>query len=147
MVKNILLCVLGTFGFCAVLNAPKKHIKYILLGAFISAGVYELCEKRLLLGVFSSTLISAVVVEFYSEAVARAIKAPAIVILVPCEIPLLPGGYLFYAVTSVVSGKLDLFFHYASLTACVAFALAMGAVICLIVLAVLRRCKERFTDN
>ena len=73
-----------------MLNAPKKHIAYILLGAFISAGVYEICEKRLMLGVFSSTLLSAVIVEFYSEIVARIVKTPATVILIPAEVPLLP---------------------------------------------------------
>lgn len=145
MIKNILLCVLGTLGFCSVLNAPKKHIVYILIGALLSVGAYEICEKRLALGVFPSTLISAVIAEFYSEIVARIIKAPAIVILLPAEIPLLPGGYLYYAMTSVVNKKFDSFARYAALTVSVAFALAMGAVICLLALAAVRRIKERFT--
>ena len=145
MVERVLLCVLGTLGFCGVLNAPKKHIVYIVLGAFISAGGYEICTSRLGLGVFSSTLISAVSVELYSEITARAVKTPAIVILLPCEIPLLPGGYLYYAMTSVVQRRYEQFLHYAGLTVSVAFALAMGAVVCLIILAVIRQIKERFT--
>lgn len=140
-----MLCVLGTLGFCCVLNAPKKHIAYILLGAFISAGVYEMCEKRFMFGVFSSTLLSAVIVEFYSEIVARIVKTPATVILIPAEVPLLPGGYLYYAMTSLVNKRFDSFAHYAALTVSVAFALAMGAVVCLLVLVGIRRIKERFT--
>ena len=140
-VKNILLCVLGTVGFCVVLNVPHNKIFSVIIGAFACSLTFEMLFEYTLLGIFASTLTAVVVAHTYSEIAARILKTPSTVILIPSTVPLLPGGYLFYAMSNLVTGDKSAFIYNARQTALVAFAIALGSVITLIVLNIIRRIK------
>lgn len=141
VVKSILLCVLGTVGFCVVLNVPKSKVLSVVIGAFLCSLVFEMLFEYTPLGIFASTLIAVIVAHTYSEIIARILKTPSTVILIPSTVPLLPGGYLFYAMSGLVSGDKSAFAHNARQTALVAFAIALGSVVTLIVLGIIRRTK------
>ena len=127
MIKNIILCVLGTLGFCGVLNVPKKKISIILIGAVLSGTVYEYAYSEMKSGIFLSTLYAATAVGIYSEAGARIFKTPSI--FLPSLIPLLPGGTLYYAMSNLIAGRYEQFAEYAKDTVLVGFAIATGSVI------------------
>lgn len=139
--KNILLCVLGTVGFCIVLNVPKSKILSVIIGAFACSFTFEMLFEYTPLGIFAGTLTAVVVAHTYSEIIARILKTPSTVILIPSTVPLLPGGYLFYAMRALVTGDKNAFGYNARQTALVAFAIALGSVITLIVLNIIRRIK------
>lgn len=141
VVKNILLCVLGTVGFCIVLNVPKSKILSVIIGAFACSFTFEMLFEYTALGIFACTLIAVIVAHTYSEIIARILKTPSTVILIPSTVPLLPGGYLFYAMSGLVTGDRTAFAYNARQTALVAFAIALGSVITLIVLNIIRRVK------
>lgn len=141
MIKNILLCVLGTIGFSVILNVPRNKAVFVVAGGFLSSVTFELLFSYTSFGVFWSTLIAVVFVEIYSEIMARVLKTPATVILIPSTVPLLPGGYLYYAMSYLISGESEKFFLNAKYALLVAFAIAMGSVIILINLNVIRRIK------
>lgn len=141
VVKNILLCVLGTVGFCVVLNVPKNKILSVIIGAFFCSFAFEMLFEYTTLGIFASTLIAVIVAHTYSEIIARILKTPSTVILIPTTVPLLPGGYLFYAMSGLVTGNKTAFGYNARQTALVAFAIALGSVVTLIVLNIIRRVK------
>ena len=141
MIKNILLCVLGTIGFSVILNVPRNKAVFVIAGGFLSSVTFELLFSHTNFGVFWSTLIAVVFVEIYSEIMARVLKTPATVILIPSTVPLLPGGYLYYAMSYLISGESEKFFLNAKYALLVAFAIAMGSVIILINLNVIRRMK------
>lgn len=143
MVYNIILCVLGTLGFCVLLNMPKNKIWLATLGAIISSSIFEILDAKTNINIFWSTLISIITLEIYSEIMARIVKIPATAILLPSTIPLLPGGFLFYTMNSVVSGKTKDAIYYAKQTILVAFALAMGSVVVLIGLNIIRQFTKR----
>lgn len=143
MVSNIILCVLGTLGFCVLLNMPKNKIWLATLGAIISSSIFEILDAKTNINIFWSTLISIITLEIYSEIMARIVKIPATAILLPSTIPLLPGGFLFYTMNSVVSGKTKDAIYYAKQTILVAFALAMGSVVVLIGLNIIRQFTKR----
>ena len=105
VIKNILLCVLGTVGFCVVLNVPKNKILSVIIGAFFCSLTFEMLFEYTTLGIFASTLIAVIVAHTYSEIIARILKTPSTVILIPTTVPLLPGGYLFYAMSGLVTGN------------------------------------------
>ena len=108
-VKNILLCVLGTVGFCVVLNVPQNKIFSVIIGAFVCSLTFEMLFEYTSLGIFACTLTSVVVAHTYSEIAARILKTPSTVILIPSTVPLLPGGYLFYAFIHFIIA--DMYFH------------------------------------
>lgn len=141
MIKNILLCVLGTIGFSVILNVPRSKAVFVVAGGLLSSVTFELLFSYTSFGVFWSTLIAVVFVEIYSEIMARVLKTPATVILIPSTVPLLPGGYLYYAMSYLISGESEKFFLNAKYALLVAFAIAMGSVIILINLNVIRRIK------
>lgn len=141
VVKNILLCVFGTVGFCVVLNVPKNKIFSVIIGAFFCSFTFEMLFEYTTLGIFACTLTAVIVAHTYSEIIARILKTPSTVILIPSTVPLLPGGYLFYAMSYLVTGNKAAFIYNARQTALVAFAIALGSVITLIVLNIIRRVK------
>lgn len=131
---NILLSILGTFGFCSILNVPKNKIIWIIIGSFISAAAYEILNVLLEFSVFISTMIAAFCIGIFSEIIARTVKTPATVILLPSTIPLLPGGSLYYAMSYLVHSDYKMFVHYAFQTINTGFGIAIGAVLTAIVI-------------
>lgn len=141
VIKNIVLCILGTIGFCVVLNVPRSKVFLVIAGAIISASSFEILFEYSRVGIFGSTLFAVMLIEIYSEAVARIFKAPASIILIPSTVPLLPGGYLYYAMSYLVVGQIKEFVENAKNTLLVAFAIALGSILTLIMLDMIRRIK------
>ena len=65
----------------------------------------------------------------YSQVLARTLKAPATVFMFPCIVPIVPGGGLYYTVSSWLLGNDDKILNYASSTVETAIGLALGIVI------------------
>ena len=99
---------LGTLGFALFFRVRPVHLLAATLGGVLSWTLYLVVFAA---GgtVFSSTLVAALAVCLWAETMARVRKAPATVFLVPGIIPLLPGGALYYAMDSVVTGDMDVF--------------------------------------
>lgn len=124
-----------------MLNVPKSKILSVIIGAFACSFTFEMLFEYTPLGIFAGTLTAVVVAHTYSEIIARILKTPSTVILIPSTVPLLPGGYLFYAMSALVTGDKNAFGYNSRQTALVAFAIALGSVITLIVLNIIRRIK------
>lgn len=123
-----LLCVIGTAGFCIVLNVSKSTFFPAVLGGAVSAFAAALLEMSGA-GIFKTILISMVALCTYSEIAARVFKTPVSVIMIPGSIPLLPGGSLYYMMSYLVHFNSDMFYHYAAETVLTGLGIALGAVI------------------
>ena len=75
-------------------------------------------------GLFFATLAAALA----SELLARAVKAPVIMLLVPMLIPLIPGGDLYYMMSFLVRGQYEAFGQYAQRVLTEAGAIALGII-------------------
>lgn len=135
---NIFFCVLGTLGFCYILNAPIKKIPYILIGAFISSSVFEILYTNGI-GLFSATAIASTAIGLYCEGISRIIKTPTTVILLPSTVPLLPGGSLYYATSSFIARNQTDFKRYSLETLYIGFGIAIGAIITSIIMKIVFR--------
>lgn len=122
------LCVIGTLGFCSSLNAPKKKIIWILIGAFISGISFELSIK-FGFDTFLSTTIASTILGIYCEIVARLIKTPTTVILLPATIPLLPGSALYYTIDAFFIGDFTSFKSNALDTIMIGLGIGIGTII------------------
>lgn len=124
---GIIYSILGTLGFLAVLNMPKSKIPAAIIGAAISAVISVLFYESL--GTFVSVLIASVSVGIYSEIMARFLKTPSTIILIPSTLPLLPGGTLYYSVNYFIQSNYALSNEYALETIKAGFGIAVGAII------------------
>lgn len=127
MITEIICCIIGTIGFSIIMRVPKKSLIFIAVGAAVTATI----ERMLfgLYGEFAACLIAMVCLSFYCELIARIIKIPTTVILMPSTIPLLPGSSIYYAMLYAAQSDAKLFAEYAKGTLYAGLGIALGAVI------------------
>lgn len=127
-VVMILTAAVGTLGYCLLINVKRNKIVYGCLGGVVSTFLYCACVEAGLTPLLQN-LIPAAVVTLYAEVLARVIKAPATVFLIPSIIPLVPGGRLYYTMRAIVDGDADSAKIYAMETIVIALGIAVGIVV------------------
>lgn len=127
-VVMILTAAVGTLGYCLLINVRRNKIVYGCLGGVVSTFLYCACVEAGLTPLLQN-LIPAAVVTLYAEVLARVIKAPATVFLIPSIIPLVPGGRLYYTMRAIVDGDADSAKIYAMETIVIALGIAVGIVV------------------
>ena len=125
---DIVTCILGTLGFSVLLKVSKQKLIFTVIGGTISAVIYYFMTESGY-DTFKSTLLAMIAICVYSEVLARIIKTPANVILIPSTIPLLPGGFLYYTLSYLIHSDKENFYFYAKETVFVGMGIALGAVI------------------
>ena len=125
---QVLCAGLGTLGFSVFFRVRTAHLPAATLGGVLSWTCY-LLVSRMGGTVFFSTLIAALAVCLWAEAMARLRKAPATVFLVPGIIPLLPGSTLYYTMDGLVARDMHTFIAKGGETLFVAVGIAGGILI------------------
>ena len=104
-VVQICMGMLGAIGFAILFHVRKEKLVVVAVGGALSWAVYlivvHLCGDKYL-GLFAST----VTVAFFAEILARVIKTPVTILLVPMLIPLIPGSDLYYTTSYLVQGRM-----------------------------------------
>ena len=78
---------------------------------------------------FPVCFIVAVIISMYSEIMARLLKTPAAPVVTTSLIPLIPGGSLYYTMSSAFESDFSKFIEKAVTTLELACALALGIII------------------
>ena len=78
--------------------------------------------------IFISNMAASVFATLYSESMARYKKAPVVVFLLPCLIPLVPGGGLYYTMSYAVLKEMQQCRSFLSDTAEAAIGIAAGVI-------------------
>ena len=116
---------LHRFGWvCRAIQYPRAQAA---AGRALAWAVYLACTCNgldIFAGLFFATLAAALA----SELLARAVKAPVIMLLVPMLIPLIPGGDLYYMMSFLVRGQYEAFGQYAQRVLTEAGAIALGII-------------------
>lgn len=115
----------GSFGFGLVFGLHKRFLLPASFGGMLSWGVY-LAVLHWLGSLFLAGLFGSAVAVVYGELLARRMKRPATLFLIPAIIPLVPGGALYNAMSCAVRGELEQAREYGSQTLLVALAIAAG---------------------
>ena len=139
---EVITCVLGTLGFCVILNVSKRKLFYSVFGGLISSVLLVLLTN-LGAGTFEAVFISMLVISVYSEALSRITKTPANIILLPASIPLLPVGSLYYMMSFLVHFDRENFVFYAKETALTGLGIALGAVVISIIVKIINSRKKQ----
>lgn len=125
---QILTASLGTLGFALFFNIKKEKLAYVAISGGITWCIYLIC-RHYGYNEFISNLISAAFTTVYAEIFARILKAPATVFLITGIVPLVPGGSLYYTMSSATLGNMEGLAHYGYLTLQISLGIAAGILI------------------
>ena len=121
--------IIGSLGFALLFGIRgTKPLGCIALGSGIGWIVY-LVSVAGGHGKAFGMLASSLVIAACSEILARVIKTPVILLLVPMLIPEIPGGGLYYTMYSLVEGDTDKFASLLQLVLAEAGAIALGIIL------------------
>lgn len=125
---HFIYSTLATVGFSIFLNAPVKS----LLPAGITGGV-GWAIYYYLMGVSSNSIfanfIAAAIVSLISEILARKLKHPAILFVIPGIIPLVPGLGMYNTMLYLVQADYNLSISTGADVLFVACAIALGVLV------------------
>ena len=132
---QMLTAVLGTLGFSLIFRVRPRHLPYAAVGGLLTYFVYYLLEwngMNLLLAAFLSSAVGAV----WSEGCARLRHAPAIVFMLPCIIPTVPGGSLYRTMNALLSKDYPSLYNHQGGTLSVGLGIAGGIVAVSVLMAI-----------
>ncbi len=118
----------GSAGFAFFFNAKKVQILCATISGLLVSGLYLFLASQydsLLL----DNMLCAMFVTAYAEIFARIMKAPSSVFLLPAIIPLVPGGFLYYAMYGLVTGENSVAWQNANATMLTGLGIALGILV------------------
>ena len=130
LAKNYSLIIsgaIGTLGFCLFFKIRRDKLIYGCIGGLLTSLFFCICSD-LGLSVLMRNLIPTIVGTLYAEVIARIVKAPTIVFLIPAVIPLTPRGTLYYTMSAIVEGDMVKAQKQGEITLLVALGIAVGIV-------------------
>lgn len=125
---QIITAFVGSVGFAILYNIKGKKLLVCGLGGAFSWSIYLLsiqCFNDIVLAL----IISTIFIGFFSEILARILKTPVIVLLVPMLIPLIPGSDLYYTTQSLMLNEIEAVSYYGNLVIKEAAAIALGIIL------------------
>lgn len=126
-IVQTLMGLIGSVGFAILFGIYDRRLAVIALGGGAGWGVYLLCianGQSIFVGLLAASLFVAVL----SELLARLLKTPVILLLVPMLIPEIPGGDLYYTMYYLVQGSYTEFGTSSNRVLVEAGAIAMGII-------------------
>ena len=127
-VIQTIMGLLGSVGFAVLFGIYDRKLWAIALGGAAGWVVYLVCVNvgySMFVGLFVASLFIAAV----SEILARLLKTPVILLLVPMLIPEIPGGDLYYTMHHLVQGHYTEFGSYSNQVLGEAGAIALGIIL------------------
>ena len=129
---KVLVSGVGTTGVAMIFKIRKKYILLVAIGGVLVSGIYANIYNAFD-NLFLASIVGAIFAGIWSEIMARIMKAPANIFLIPGIIPLLPGGNLFYTMYWLIQGNHDQFVLYRNNTIQITFGVVAGTLIASVV--------------
>lgn len=124
-ILQIIASLAGSMGFAMLYNLRGKKVWTCGFGGMLCWICY-LHMEQVTSSFFFMNMTSAVVAILYAELMARLLKTPVTVHLISAIIPLVPGGYLYYAMQYAIAKNGVMFYIYSQKTIVAAAAIACG---------------------
>ena len=137
---QILMAFLGTIGFAIFFNIRKTKLLLVGTGGAVIWTVFlvvnHVTEQEMI-----ALFVASVLASVFAEILARVVKSPATVLLVPMVIALIPGGNLYYTMFYMVQGHSILFQSYLKLVLQEAASIALGIMIVMSAMQVIQKSR------
>ncbi len=125
IIIQLVTAFLGSGGFSMLFGLRRRYLVLASMGGMLGWVIYLAVNAWLHSG-FLSCLVAAAFGLVYAEVLARRLKTPATLFVIPAIVPLVPGGTLYYAMSYAVRGELDAAREYGLETLEYALAIAAG---------------------
>jgi uncharacterized membrane protein YjjB (DUF3815 family) len=106
-----------------------------VLGGILTTVIFDLCFAHFSM-YFIAAVLSSCFMALYSEISAKIFKAPAILFISPCAIPIVPGRHLYYTGYNLITKNTSLALSYANNTFQIALGIAIGMAIASIIMSI-----------
>lgn len=120
--------IVGSVSFAVLFGVSGRKLSWIALGSGVGWIVYLWCVVQGY-GIFAGLFGASLFVALLSEILARLLKTPVILTLVPMLIPELPGGDLYYTMHDLVQGNYVEFANSSHRVLVEAGAIALGIIL------------------
>ena len=128
LLVRVVASFFASLGFAVMFRIHRRHLAVISLGGAITYFLYDLV-LFFSASCFVAGLLSTVIAALFSEILARVRHAPTVVFLLPCVIPTIPGGNLYYAMRYLLAEESVLALDNLRITLQVALGVAGGIII------------------
>lgn len=118
---------LATLAFSYYFNCPRRSMPYTTLLGGMSWTIYSIMLNNNFSYIVSASS-SAFIVAMFSEYLARKLKIPATIFLLPAIVPLVPGAGMYYTMYNLIEQNYVVFEEKAIETLFMAGSLAVGVV-------------------
>ena len=137
---------LGSLFFAILFNVRGKKLLFTSIGGFLSWTLFVIF-KFITPSEPLRYFFVAVLISIWAEIFARILKTPTTTFIMSALIPLIPGGALYYTMSSLLAGSSEGFLEKSVYTLELAGALALGIVLTSAVVKILIAAKERHRTN
>ena len=119
-------CTVAMVGIAIIFDVPPKKLFWALIGSTISC-LLMLIGDKLGLDPLITNMVATAVPCVYCEIMARVLKTPTTVFMIPTLLPLVPGSRLYYTMFYLFSGNQVLFMEnmLAAVKICTGIAVAI----------------------
>ena len=138
--------MIGDVGFAVLFHVKGKKLIAAALGGGLSWIVYLVVMKHYNdppLGLLASTITVGIL----AEILARVMKTPVTILLVPMLIPLIPGGDLYYTTSYLVRGMAEECAARLNLVIKEAGAIAFGIILVTCLVQVIQQIVQRLRKS
>lgn len=125
---QLIVALLGSLGFAMLFQLRLGLLPWASLGGLLNWAAYLLLS-HFTENIFLSCFFAAAIAVLYCDIIARFLKAPVTLFLVPAIVPSVPGSSLFYTMSCIATSDWAGVRSYGVST--VKFTLGLAAGICL----------------
>lgn len=139
--------LIGTIGFALIFKISLKRLPIVAIGGLFTYIFYELTYFFIDDNVLLATFVASVFMAIFSEICARVFRAPTVVFLFPCAIPIVPGGALYYSMYHLLKNNPADFIYNISTTGQVILGIALGLSVSSVIWGIVSFIIHKATDK
>lgn len=125
IIAGLISSVAGTIGFALIFKLAPSRLWVAGLGGLLTYIVYE-GSVQFGANVLLASFIAALFMALFSEGSARLFRAPTVLFLFPCAIPIVPGSALYYSMFHLLSANFDSSLESLKITGQTVLGIALG---------------------
>ena len=119
---------ISTLGFAIIFNNKYNQLLIVSIGGVASCACY-LFTFLATNDTFISVMVGSMFSTILAEILARVIKSPTTVFLIPTIIPFVPGAMLFFMMYNLINGNMQLFYENFTGLGLASLGIAVGIIL------------------
>ena len=149
--------IVGTIGFALIFKISLKKLPIVAIGGLFTYAFYELVYFLIntfatsslftTLNCLFATIVASIFMALFSEICARRFRAPAVVFLFPCAIPIVPGSALYYSMYYLLRNDPGQLINYISITGQVILGIALGLSVASVIWGIISAIIHKITSK